>query len=141
VKKFVVGLVVTGLFLAGMGTAFASSWHNIPDRTTRGVKFYRGRYIFWPRGKHHGSFEWKGKLEDAVSRDGNNVYIQVRIEGLPWKRYNGKQHKTVSLDHRNWVGSELYTEKARLRACRDRGSLHPDNCSPTLYYHRHPSGW
>jgi hypothetical protein len=136
VKKFVVGLAVAGLFLAGAGTAFASSWPNIPLRKTHGAKFYGGEYKFWRAGQHHGSFEWKGQLKDDNRQDGHNVYMQVRIEGYTWKRYNGKQRKTVYLDHHNWSGDQLYTTNAWLRVCRDRGSLHPDNCSKIKHYSR-----
>jgi hypothetical protein len=33
VRKFAVGILAAGLFAAGAGTAFASSWHAIPKLT------------------------------------------------------------------------------------------------------------
>jgi hypothetical protein len=135
VKKFVVGLTVAGLFLVGAGTAFATSSHPISLLHTPGAQF-AGNYTFWPRGQHHGSFEWKGNLADTYPKDGHNVYMQARIEGYTWKRYNGKQKHIVHLDHHNWSGDQLYTTNAWLRVCRDRGSLHPDNCSHPRHFHR-----
>jgi hypothetical protein len=137
VKKFVVGLTVAGLFLVGAGTAFATSPRSLPLLYTSGAEF-TGKYLFWPRGHHHGAFEWKGNLADTYPNDGHGVYMQARIEGYTWKRYNGKQKHTVHLDHTNWSGDQLYTSNAWLRVCRDRGSLHPDNCSPIRYFHRPP---
>lgn len=62
--------------------------------------------------------------------------MQVRIEGYDWNRYNGTQKKSVPLDYVNRSGDELYTQDAYIRVCRDRGSLHPDNCSVTKHYSR-----
>ena len=90
-----------------------------------------GEYKFNPPGTHHGSFEWNGLLKDSVPEDGHNVYVQVRVEGHGWARYYGKQRSTVRMQHADWSGSQRYTDDAEIRACRDRGSLRPDNCSPT----------
>ncbi|MFE0250487.1 hypothetical protein [Streptomyces sp. NPDC059010] len=62
--------------------------------------------------------------------------VQVRVEGYDWSRFNGKQKKTVWLDKLSYDGAALHTDDAWIRACRDRGSLHPDNCSVTKEYHR-----
>ncbi|OQR61389.1 hypothetical protein B6E66_25210 [Streptomyces maremycinicus] len=58
----------------------------------------------------------------------------VRVESHGWVRYNGKQRKTVALHHSNWDGAQRYINDAEIKACRDRGSLHPDNCSHTQGY-------
>ncbi|WP_256339573.1 MULTISPECIES: hypothetical protein [unclassified Streptomyces] len=36
----------------------------------------------------------------------------------------------------NWDGAERHAVNAYLRVCRDKGSLHPDNCSVTKHYKR-----
>ncbi len=87
--------------------------------TTGGAEFDSGQYTFWPSGTKHGGFEWKGNLKDADNGDGHNVYMQVRIEGYDWNRYNGTQKKSVPLDYVNWSGNELYTQDASLRVCRN----------------------
>ncbi|MEV0847638.1 hypothetical protein AB0J21_17510 [Streptomyces sp. NPDC049954] len=83
-------------------------------------------------GTQHGGFGFRGKLTDDPDDD-NNVYIQAKVEGYSWSRFNGKQKKTVSLNKVVWDGAMLYVRTADIRACRDRGSLHPDNCSPTVH--------
>ncbi|MEV1053298.1 hypothetical protein [Streptomyces sp. NPDC049887] len=60
--------------------------------------------------------------------------MQVKVEGYGWSRYNGKQKSSVSLNKLNWAGSQRYTDDAYIRVCRDKGSLNPDNCSPTKHY-------
>ncbi len=75
-------------------------------------------------------------LDDTDNGDGHNVYMQVRVEGYDWSRYNGKQKKTVHFDQLNWDGAALHTDDAYIRVCRDKGSLNPDNCSPTKHYQR-----
>ncbi|GAA2320009.1 hypothetical protein GCM10010234_78240 [Streptomyces hawaiiensis] len=85
---------------------------------------------------NHGAFEWKGQLQDADHGDGHNVYVQVKVEGCDWNRYNGKQKKTVPVGALNWTGSQRYTDDAYIRVCRDKGSFNPDNCSTTKHYQR-----
>ncbi|MFF5479078.1 hypothetical protein ACFY5C_17265 [Streptomyces sp. NPDC012935] len=135
-RKLATGALVAGLFAMGAGTAVAASWHNIPTLSTGGAKFHHGQYKWWPAGQNHGAFEWKGQLQDADHGDGHNVYIQVKVEGYDWSRYNGKQKKTVPLNHLNWSGAQRYTDDAYIRVCRDKGSLNPDNCSSTKHYQR-----
>ncbi|MET9102658.1 hypothetical protein [Streptomyces antibioticus] len=131
-KKVLVGVLTAAAFLAGAGTAAATvDWSGLPLLKSSGVRFVEGEYLFNPATRNHGAFEWKGKLKDAAPRDGHNVYVQVRIESHNWVRYNGEQGRTVLLHHSNWDGAQRYTEDAEIRACRDRGSLRPDNCSRT----------
>ncbi|MEH0633585.1 MULTISPECIES: hypothetical protein [Streptomyces] len=130
-KKSLVGMVAAGLLLTGAGVALAEQHGSIPKVTTRGAEFSQGRYQFNPPGTNHGSFEWSGLLRDANASDGHNVYVQVRVEGHGWARYYGKQRRTVRVRHSDWSGAQQYTDNAELRVCRDRGSLRPDNCSPT----------
>jgi hypothetical protein len=136
VKNVVVGLVAAGVFAGGAGVAVAASWHGLPDRESGGVLFHKAQYRLNEPGVNHGSFEWRGSLTDADHGDGHNVYVLVKVSGHDWVRYNGKQRKTVKLHHSNWDGAERYTSDASLRACRDRGSLNPDNCSHPVKYHR-----
>jgi hypothetical protein len=136
VRKLAVGALTAGLFAVGAGSAFAASWHGIPTLTTGGAQFTGGKYAFWPSSQNHGGFEWKGKLTDADPDDGHGVYIQVKVSGYDWSRYNGKQKLSVSLDRVNWDGDVLHTDEAQIRVCRDKGSFNPDNCSPTMQYHR-----
>lgn len=133
-KTAMVGVVAAGVFLVGAGTAMAGSWHDLPQMTPTGVTFDKGQYRFNAAGQNHGAFEWTGHLKDASASDGHNVYMQVRIEGHDWVRYNGKQRQTVFMHHLNWDGAQRYTDDADLRACRDRGSLRPDNCSFTNHF-------
>ena len=95
-RKLAAGALVAGLFAMGAGTAVAASWHDMPTLSTGGAKLHHGEYAWHPAGTHHGAFEWKGKLQDADHGDGHNVYMQVKVEGYDWSRYNGKQKKTVS---------------------------------------------
>ncbi|MEU9137134.1 hypothetical protein AB0D33_14405 [Streptomyces sp. NPDC048404] len=135
-RKLAVGVLAGGIFALSAGTAMAVSWHDIPTLTTGGASFKDGQYAFWPSGQNHGAFEWKGNLKDTDNGDGHNVYIQVRVEGYDWSRYNGKQRTSVPLDKLNWDGAAQYTSNAYIRVCRDKGSLNPDNCSPTKHYQR-----
>ncbi|RPK77590.1 hypothetical protein EES42_01045 [Streptomyces sp. ADI95-17] len=144
-RKLAVGVLATGLFVAGAGVSFASangnvqaaaSWHKIPTLSSSGVKFKNGYYKFEAPGAKYGAFHWKGDLQDTSAGDGHNVYVQVKVEGYSWNRYNGKQKKTVHKDYYTYDGAARYTSDAWIRACRDRGSFHPDNCSVTKHYKR-----
>lgn len=130
-KRAMAGMVAAGLILTGAGTALAAQKGRVPVLTSAGVAFERGTYKFNPPGTDHGSFEWAGDLSDAYPEDGHNVYVQIGVEGHGWARYYGKQRSTVRLRHSDWSGAQRYTDNAKLRVCRDRGSLRPDNCSPT----------
>ncbi|MER7685796.1 hypothetical protein [Streptomyces sp. NPDC097610] len=133
-KTAMVGVVAAGVFLVGAGTSMAGAWHELPRMKPTGAQFDQGQYRFNAAAQNHGAFEWAGQLKDALPDDNNNVYMQVRVEGHDWVRYNGKQRQTVFLHHSNWDGAQQYTDDADLRACRDRGSLRPDNCSPTRHF-------
>ncbi|MEV4446115.1 hypothetical protein [Streptomyces mirabilis] len=133
-KTAMAGVVAAGVFLVGAGTPMAGSWNRLPRLTPTGVQFAQGQYRFNEAAQNHGSFEWSGQLKDALPGDNNNVYMLVRVEGHDWVRYNGKQRQTVFLHHSNWDGAQQYTDDADLRACRDRGTLRPDNCSPTRHF-------
>ena len=134
-KKTVVGLAAVGVFLAGAGTALASSWQHVPDLTVKSsVAFEEGHYRFNPAERNHGSFEWSGYLNDIDPNDDHNGYMQVRVEGHDWSRYYGKQGKRAFLHHSNWDGAQRYTENAYLRVCLDRGTLRPDKCSQQLHF-------
>ncbi|WP_234442503.1 hypothetical protein [Streptomyces sp. FxanaA7] len=135
-KRAMVGVVAAGLFLAGAGVALAAPQKgSIPMLDTRGVEFVEGRYTFNPPGVNHGAFEWSGVLRDIDANDGHNVYVQVKVEGHRWARYYGKQRRSVKMHHFNWSGAQQYTSDAKIRVCRDRGSLRPDNCSPAARFH------
>ncbi|WP_330349862.1 hypothetical protein [Streptomyces sp. NBC_00582] len=134
-KKVVLGLATAGLVLSAAVTAFASPVKGgIPALTSDGIAFTEGRYKFNRPGTNHGAFEWRGVLTDVLSGDGHNVYVEAKVEGHDWLRYYGKQRRSVRLHKSNWDGAQRYTGNARLRACRDRGSLHPDNCAPEQIY-------
>ncbi|MFE9449485.1 hypothetical protein [Streptomyces sp. NPDC006739] len=135
-KKVVVGVVAAGVFLAGVGTALASAWRPLPDLLTTGAYFQHGNYQFNPPERNHGSIEWNGFLTDGDPNDGHNGYMEVRVEGHDWVRYYGKQGKRVYLHHSNWDGAQRYTDNAYLRTCRDKGAIHPDNCTSTYQLHR-----
>ncbi|MFF9013068.1 hypothetical protein ACF09C_08890 [Streptomyces sp. NPDC014870] len=95
-----------------------------------------GDYKWEPRGQNHGGFHFKLTLTDADPADGHNVYVETKVEGYSWSRIYGVQRKSVRLDKVIYDGAAQYTNEAWLRACRDRGSLRPDNCAQTLRYHR-----
>ncbi|MHB9859851.1 hypothetical protein [Streptomyces sp. YIM S03343] len=135
-RKLAVGAIAADLFAVSAGTAVPVSWHDIPKLSTGGASFTKGQYTFWPSNQNHGAFEWSGNLNDEDDNDGHNVYMQVRVEGYDWNRYNGKQKQNVPLDKLNWDGAALHTDDAYIRVCRDKGSLNPDNCSPTKHYQR-----
>ncbi|MEU1551487.1 hypothetical protein ABZ517_02030 [Streptomyces scabiei] len=132
--RALVGVVAAGLLLTGTAVALEAQKGSIPKLETRGVEFAEGLYKFNPPGTNHGAFEWSGLLRDKDTADGHNVYVQVRVEGHGWARYYGKQRGALSMHHSDWSGAQQYTDDARMRACRDRGSLRPDNCSPTTHF-------
>ncbi|MDX3517488.1 hypothetical protein [Streptomyces scabiei] len=131
-KRTMVGIVAAGLVLTGAGAALAAQRGAIPVLDTRGAEFFDGRYKFNNPGTNHGAFEWSGVLRDSKPGDGHNVYVQVRVEGHGWARYYGRQRSSVRMSHLDWSGAQRYTDDASMRVCRDRGSLRPDNCSPTV---------
>ncbi|MGW0465745.1 hypothetical protein ACWDX6_10790 [Streptomyces sp. NPDC003027] len=135
-RKLATVAVAAGLFVGGMGAAVADGWRKIPPLTTAGVHFAEGRYEWEPKGQGHGGLHFRGWLRDTAKNDGHNVYLDTKVEGYAWKRFKGVQKKSVLLDKVIYDGAVLQTGEAWLRACRDRGSLRPDNCSDTMYYKR-----
>ncbi|UUU34047.1 hypothetical protein JIX56_31740 [Streptomyces sp. CA-210063] len=133
-KRAAVGMVAAGLIFAAAGAALAVEQGRIPVLQSVGGQFSKGVYKFNPPGTNHGAFEWSGTLKDTNLRDGHNVYVQVKVEGHGWARYYGKQRSAVRLHHSDWSGSQRYTDDASMRVCRDRGVLHPDNCSRTEHF-------
>ncbi|MGW7305025.1 hypothetical protein ACWGI1_05550 [Streptomyces sp. NPDC054835] len=119
-----------------MGGAVAASWHGIPLQHTTGAELQKGQYAFEPKGTNHGGFHFQGNLVDVEHTDGHNVYVQAKVEGYSWNRFNGVQLKTVALDRVVYDGAAQYTSEAWIRVCRDRGSLRPDNCSTQGHYKR-----
>jgi hypothetical protein len=136
-KRAIIGAVTAGLILTAAGTALAVQSGPIPRLDSGGVEFTDGKFKFNPPGTNHGAFEWSGRLTDLFNNDGHNVYMQVRVEGHSWVRYNGKQRGSVWMHHSNWDGAQRYTDDAKIRACRDRGSLRPDNCSDIKSFSHH----
>ncbi|MFE5619958.1 hypothetical protein [Streptomyces sp. NPDC056524] len=128
--------IAAGLFLGGAGVAVADSWHAVGSLTTTGASFSDWSYTWEPRGRNHGGFHFKGSLTDRKPKDGHNVYVQAKVEGYGWNRFNGAQRKTVKLDKIVYDGAAQYTSTADIRVCRDRGSLRPDNCSHSKSYKR-----
>ncbi|MFI9564118.1 hypothetical protein [Streptomyces rishiriensis] len=129
VKRAVLGLSAVGLVLSAAVAAFASPVKgDIPTLETTGVAFTGGKYVFNRPGVNHGAFEWSGWLRDTIGADQHNVYVELKVQGHDWVRYYGKQRSSVKLHHSNWNGAQRYTGEARFRACRDRGTLRPDNC-------------
>ncbi|MEV6331326.1 hypothetical protein [Streptomyces sp. NPDC051909] len=139
-RKWVSVAIAAGLFLGGVGGAVADSWHTIPNVHTDGVEFKGGSYVFEPKSRNHGGFHFRGSLRDVSPNDGHNVYVEVKVEAYDWNRFKGTQKKYVDLDKVVWDGAAQFTSQARLRVCRDRGSLRPDNCVPTFHYLRQGNG-
>ncbi|MFD0338335.1 hypothetical protein ACFVH0_06510 [Streptomyces sp. NPDC127117] len=133
-KSATSAVLAAGLFFGGAGAAMAVGWHGLPLLDSDGVAFRQGQYFFNPAGTNHGGFEWRGDLEDTDRKDGHNVYMQVRVQGYAWNRFNGKQKAKVHLHKTVYDGAARHTTEAYIRACRDRGSLRPDNCSLTKHY-------
>lgn len=133
-KSVASAVLAAGLFLGGAGAAVAAGWQKIHGLNSGGVELARAKYRFNAAGQNHGGFEWLGDLVDADPDDGHNVYVQVRVDGYGWNRFNGEQKKEVHLHKTVYDGAAQYTGRAYIRACRDRGSLRPDNCSPTKFY-------
>ncbi|GGR42387.1 hypothetical protein [Streptomyces roseolus] len=126
-KKSITAAIVAGLFLGGAGVAAADSWRELEMRSA-GV-FFQGDYKWEPKFVHRGGFHVVGDLKDADSDDGHNVYLRAKVEAYDWTRVKGVQKKTVHVDHVFFDGAMLETNQAKIQACRDRGSLRPDNCS------------
>ncbi|MFD7321465.1 hypothetical protein ACFV9D_10290 [Streptomyces sp. NPDC059875] len=136
-RKLATVAVAAGLFLGGMGVAVADSgWKAIGPMRTDGAELRAAQYKFWPKGQNHGGFHLKGALRDVLPDDGHNVYAEVRVEGYDWNRFSGVQKKTVQLDKVVYDGAAQYTKNARIRVCRDRGTLRPDGCTAINSYHR-----
>ncbi|MFE5633580.1 hypothetical protein [Streptomyces sp. NPDC056470] len=95
-----------------------------------------GKYKWEPRGQNHGGFHFEVKLKDDENNDGHNVYVESKVEGYSWSRLYGVQRKTVDLKKVIYDGAAQVTSEAWIRACRDRGSLRPDNCSDTVHRER-----
>ncbi|MFE1266423.1 hypothetical protein [Streptomyces sp. NPDC058757] len=133
-RKSMTAAVVAGLFFGGAGVAVADSWHGLEMRST-GV-FFKGTYKWEPKFVHRGGFHVKGKLQDVSLDDGHNVYLRARVEAYDWTRVKGVQKRSVDVDHVFFDGAVLETGKAWIQACRDRGSLRPDNCSPARAFKR-----
>lgn len=135
-RKLATVVVAAGLFVGGMGVAVADGWRKIPTLKDSGVEFHHGAYVWEPKERNHGGFHFKGTLADDWPNDGHNVYVEVKVEGYDWNRFKGVQKKEVALDKLVYDGAALYTSEAWLRACRDRGTLRPDNCADTKHYKR-----
>lgn len=133
-RKWVSVAVAAGLFVGGIGAAVADSWQRL-DLNTTGAKF-NGQFAWEPAGKNHGAFHFRGMLRDDVAGDGHNVYIQAKVQGYGWSRFNGVQRKDVYVDELVFDGAARFSTDAKVRVCRDRGSLRPDNCSPTSSFIR-----
>ncbi|WP_436737610.1 hypothetical protein [Streptomyces sp. BBFR102] len=135
-RRSAVAVLAAGLFFTGAGSAVADAWRSMPLLKGTGVAFEKAKYTMYPKFTQHGGFGFKGNLRDTHQSDGHNVYVQAKVEGYSWRRFNGKQKKTVKLQKVVYDGAALYVSEAWIRACRDRGSLRPDNCTKTLHYTR-----
>nr|WP_203605485.1 hypothetical protein [Streptomyces sp. SID8014] len=135
-RRSAVAVLAAGLFLTGAGSAVADAWHSMPKLRSEGVVLKNGKYTMYPKFTKHGGFGFKVDLQDDNAADGHNVYVQARVEGYSWRRFNGQQKKTVRIQKEVYDGAALYVSNAWIRACRDRGSLRPDNCTRTLHHKR-----
>ncbi|MFF0429933.1 hypothetical protein ACFYUJ_36885 [Streptomyces sp. NPDC004520] len=135
-RKLVTTAVAAGLLFGGMGAAAADSWHEVALFKTTGAHFAEGKYTWEPIENHQGAFHIKGQLRDVGMDDNHNVYLQVKVHGYGWNRFDGVQKKTVWIDKLVHDGATRYTSTADVRVCQNRGSLHPDNCSPTRHFER-----
>ncbi|MFF6790405.1 hypothetical protein ACFY9C_15170 [Streptomyces filamentosus] len=127
--------IAAGLFFGGASAAVADSWRDL-HMSTRGVSFV-GEYQWEPKFVRKGGFHVRGDLNDAHHGDGHNVYLRARVEAYDWTRLKGVQKKSVHIDHVFFDGAMLETQEAKIQACRDRGSLRPDNCSHLREFRRH----
>ncbi|MGW3558728.1 hypothetical protein ACWDNT_15360 [Streptomyces sp. NPDC000963] len=129
-RKITAAVLTAGLFFGGVGAAVAdSAWHSTKDFVTGGARFEEAKYKWEEPGRMHGAFHVKGRLVDAGFRDNHNVYLQVKVHGYGWNRFNGTQKRSVWIDKIVYDGATRYTRSAEVRVCQNRGSLRPDNCS------------
>ncbi|APE22852.1 MULTISPECIES: hypothetical protein [Streptomyces] len=135
-RKLATAVVAAGLFFGGMGVAVADTWHSLALLKTTGARFEEGKFKWEPAEREHGAFHVKGKLRDIGLEDDHNVYLQVKVHGYGWNRFDGVQKKTVWLDKVVYDGATRYTTSADVRVCQNRGSLRPDNCSPASHFER-----
>ncbi|MEU2233031.1 hypothetical protein [Streptomyces vietnamensis] len=135
-RKLATAAVAAGLFFGGMGVAVADSWHEVATLKTKGGQFTDARYKWEPVEVQQGAFHVKGQLRDLDVNDGHNVYLLVKVHGYGWNRFDGVQKKSVFIDKLVHDGATRYTSTADVRVCVNRGSLHPDNCSPTKHFKR-----
>ncbi|MFJ5708849.1 hypothetical protein [Streptomyces sp. NPDC093105] len=134
-RKSLTAAVAAGLFFGGAGVAVADSWKGL-HMSSSGVSF-EGNYKWEAKFVHKGGFHVRGDLNDTDHGDGHNVYLRARVEAYDWTRVKGVQKKSVHVDHVFFDGAVLETQHARIQACRDRGSLRPDNCSHLREFRRH----
>ncbi|MGW5775614.1 hypothetical protein [Streptomyces sp. NPDC003863] len=135
-RKLATAAVAAGLFFGGMGVAAADSWHDVALLKTTGAHFAEAKYKWEPAEIQQGAFHIKGELRDVGMKDNHNVYLQVKVHGYGWNRFDGVQRKNVRIDKLVHDGASRYTNTAEVRVCQNRGSLHPDNCSPTKHFKR-----
>ncbi|MER5965166.1 hypothetical protein [Streptomyces sp. NPDC002057] len=133
-RKFATAVVAAGLFFGGMGVAVADSQHKLV-MTTPGVAFV-GTYQWQSTTKVPSGLHVKGELRDKNPDDGHNVYLRVKVEEYAWGRLNGVQKRDIKIDKVYYDGAVLKTKEVRMQACRDRGSLRPDNCSDERHFKR-----
>ncbi|MFF4169741.1 hypothetical protein [Streptomyces sp. NPDC001744] len=136
-RKITAAVLTAGLFFGGMGAAVAeSAWQNTGLLVTGGAELKNGSYKWEDPGKMRGAFHIKGALRDTGLSDNHNIYLQVKVHGYGWNRFDGTQKKSVWLDRIVYDGATRYTNSAEVRVCQNRGSLRPDNCSFTKQYKR-----
>ncbi len=134
-RKLATAVVAAGLFFGGMGVAVADSSTRQFDMTTTGARFF-GKYQWQPKDRVPSGLHVDGVLRDDKGDDGHNVYLQVKVEGYAWGRHNGVQRKDTRVNEVYRDGAVLVTDEVRVKVCRDRGSLRPDNCSPSRVFTR-----
>lgn len=131
--------ITAALFIGGAGAAMADSWNEFPETQTGGASFRSGQYKWEAPGKHHGAFHLKGRLADTNTKDGHNVYVEIRVAGYDWNRFKGVQNGVARVDALVYDGAARYTNDASVRVCRDRGTIRIDDCSTTRTFKRaHP---
>jgi hypothetical protein len=131
VKKLMsVAALSVGAVLVGAGSASAGAFNH----ATTGANI-NGSYGWQPRSVHQGAFNWNGNLDDTIN-EGNAIKMEVAVEGYGFNEFQNPVDHDQFWNQDVWDPAALQTNHARAKVCRDRGTLHPDNCSGEVTYTR-----
>ncbi|MBU7596884.1 hypothetical protein JGS22_004325 [Streptomyces sp. P38-E01] len=115
--------------------ARAAKWHKMNDQSTSGAQWSDARYRFLPAGPEtRGAFNFTGTLRSTDKNNG--VYLEVAVHGYAPNVFRASRGTAKRYNKNVFDGAMQRTRDVRVRVCRDRGTLIPDNCSGKEEYVR-----